>query len=347
MKNWKDCLISEDKNLFDAVQVIDFTHAKIALVVDSERILKGTITDYDVRSAILKGKGSDTSITEILNPNPKFVSDEDSDFTVFQKMKETAIRQMPVLNSKRQVIGLKLISEMNTAYYSRKNPILIMAGGLGSRLRPLTDDCPKPLLKVMGKPILEIILESFINKGFKNFYVSVNYKAEMIQNYFGNGEKYGVSIEYLKEKKRLGTAGALGLLPKNIEDPLIVMNGDLLTKVDFHQLLDFHYRRESVATMCVRKYTYQVPYGVVNFDGWNITELKEKPTYSAFVNAGIYVLNPEIIYQVKKDCYLDMTDIFSESIKQKRRAVIFPIREYWMDVGRLEDFNRVQEEFYL
>lgn len=347
MENWKDCLISENKNLVDAVKIIESTHAKIALVADDYKILKGTITDYDVRGAILKGKSMNTSVTEILNPNPKFVSENDSDFMIFQKMKETNIRQMPILDSNRQIVGLKLISEMSRNYYSRKNPILIMAGGLGSRLRPLTDDCPKPLLKVLGKPILEIILESFISKGFKNFYVSVNYKAEMIQNYFGNGEKYGVSIAYLKEKKRLGTAGAIGLLPKNIEEPLIVMNGDLLTKVDFNQLLDFHYRRESTATMCVRKYTYQIPYGVVDFDEWTITDLKEKPSYSVFVNAGIYVLNPEIIYQVKKDCYLDMTDIFSENMRQKRRTLVFPIREYWMDVGRLEDFNRVQEEFFL
>lgn len=345
MEKWRNCLLTTDKQMVDAVKIIDATQAKIALVVDANNVLKGTVTDYDVRRAILKGKSINDPVAEVLNSNPKFVTDDETDFAIFQKMKSTNIRQMPVLNASRQVVGLKLISEFNKNYYVRTNPILLMAGGLGSRLRPLTNDCPKPLLKVGSKPILEIILQNFIDAGFKDFYISINYKAEMIQNYFGDGSNYGVRIRYLKEQKRLGTAGALGLLPEGIVEPIIVMNGDLLTKVDFHQLLDFHYRRQSTATMCVREYTYQVPYGVINFDNWEITSLQEKPSYSFFVNAGIYVLNPEVIYRVGKDEHCDMTDLFNENLRLQQRTLVFPIREYWMDVGRLEDFERAQEDF--
>ena len=345
MKNWQNCLIKPDKQLIDAIRIIDTGGGKIALVADENNVLLGTITDYDIRQAILKGCSVNDSIRSILNPNPQFVSENESDFDILQKMRTSNIRQMPILNSRNEIVGLKLISELNKDYYSRTNPVLLMAGGLGSRLRSLTNKCPKPLLKVGGKPILEIILQKFIESGFNDFYISVNYKAEMIQKYFGRGEKYGVNIKYVKEEKRLGTAGALGLLPSGINEPVIVMNGDLLTKVDFHQLLDFHYRRKSTATMCVREYEYQVPYGVVNFKDWEMKELQEKPSYSFFVNAGIYVLNPEIIYQVEKDEYLDMTDLFNKNIQQKKRTLVFPIREYWMDIGRIEDFQKAQEEF--
>lgn len=345
MENWRSCLINVEKRIVDAVKIIDSTGAKIALVVDEKSVLVGTVTDYDVRQAVLKGHCLEQPVTTVMNASPKFARCIQADSEVFLKMKNTNVRQMPLVDENHKVTGLRLLGEFDCREGRKTNPVLIMAGGLGSRLRPLTDNCPKSLLKIGSKPILEIILENFIKAGFTNFYFSVNYKAEMIKTYFGEGGRYGVHIHYLQEEKMLGTAGALGLLPKGITEPLIVMNGDLLTKVNFHQLLDFHNNHQAKSTMCVREYKYQIPYGVIKFENWEIKEVQEKPSYSSFVNAGIYVINPEIFYRVKCDQFFDMTELFKCNIKNKEKTLVFPIREYWLDVGRLEDFERAQEEF--
>lgn len=345
MNNWDSCKIQHDQTILEAVKIIDTGGAKIAVVVDEDCKLLGTITDYDVRQAILKGHDLRKNVTSIMNHNPKVVNISCSDQEILAKMKSKSVRQIPIVNDNGFLVGLKLLSDFSNESIKRSNIVVIMAGGLGTRLRPLTDHCPKPLLKIGNKPILEIILESFIEAGFCKFYISVNYKAEMIKQYFGNGYKYGVTINYLEENKRLGTAGALSLLPDQIKESVIVMNGDLLTKVSFKQLLDFHTNNKSLATMCVREYNYQIPYGVIDFDNWKITALKEKPVYSAFVNAGIYVLEPEVIKSIEKEKYFDMTDLFSDVMSKKENALIFPIREYWLDVGRIEDFEKAQGEF--
>ncbi|MCI7477621.1 MAG: alcohol dehydrogenase, partial [Selenomonadales bacterium] len=227
----------------------------------------------------------------------------------------------------------------------KKNKVLLMAGGLGMRLRPLTENCPKPLLRIGDKPILQIIMESFVKEGFLDFYISVNYKSEMIEEYFGNGEHFGVNISYIHEPKRLGTAGAVGLIPDVIDEPIIVMNGDLLTNVNFSQLLAFHNNNNAVATMCGREYKIQVPFGVINYDNWEIKSLEEKPMLTNFVNAGIYVLNPDVVKAVKKDEYLDMPDLFTQLISENKKVLVFPLRESWLDIGRMEDFERARQEF--
>ena len=226
------------------------------------------------------------------------------------------------------------------------NPVFLMAGGFGTRLHPLTKEMPKPLLKIGSKPILEMIIEQFISYGFHNFYISTHFKSEQIRNYFKNGEIHNITIQYLHEDKPLGTAGSLGLLPDNLPDlPIIVMNGDLLTKVDFINLLDFHYDHDSEATMCVREYAFQVPYGVVQIDNYNIKEIKEKPVHKFFVNAGIYVLNKTLINKLDGKSYLDMTDLLDkELINEKVNA--FPIHEYWLDIGKIEEYERANREVF-
>lgn len=343
MQGWKKCLVTQEQNITEAVRVIDSTIARIAVVVGVDGKLLGTVTDYDVRQAILNGVSMDSPVGRIMNRAPKFLTGERDSQAVLAKMRECKVKQLPVVDD-GVVVDLKVPADFEITS-ARTNPVLIMAGGLGTRLRPLTDTCPKPMLKLGSKPILQIILESFIEEGFRDFYFSVNYKAEVIKEYFGAGEGFGVNITYLEENKRLGTAGALSLLPDTIKEPVIVMNGDLLTKVDFHQLLEFHYNRHGQATMCVREYSYRLPYGVVKFDGWNITGLREKPGYTEFVNAGIYVVSPDMIKLVPPDKYYDMTDLFNDMIERKEKALIFPIREYWMDIGRLEDFEKAQADF--
>ena len=346
MDNWEICLLNSSARIVDAAKAIDASPAKIALVVDDNRKLLGCITDYDVRKAVLCGMDLiENYVVSIMNKTPKVIRQDASDIFIHQAMLNRNVRQLPLVDEKGIVCGLKILSEFDANRLKHSNPVVLMAGGLGTRLRPLTDSCPKPLLRIGDKPIMEIILENFIQQGFSNFYISVNYKADMIEDYFGDGSKYGVSIQYIREKKRLGTAGALSLLPEDISEPVLVMNGDLLTRVDFGQLLDCHKYRHADATMCVREYRYQVPYGVVDIDDWEIKGLIEKPMHSVFVNAGIYMLQPEVVRDIPKNTYFDMTDVFADNLKKKRKNVAFPIREYWMDVGRLDDFERAKEEF--
>jgi NDP-sugar pyrophosphorylase family protein len=220
-----------------------------------------------------------------------------------------------------------------------------MAGGFGTRLHPLTHDCPKPLLKVGDKPILEIILEGFINAGFHRFFISTHYLPEMIRAHFGDGKRWGVSIRYVHESEPLGTGGALGLLPLDeIDQPIFLMNGDLLTTLDYRGLLDFHKAQGSIATMCVREYEYQVPYGVIQSEGHRITSMLEKPVQRFFINAGIYVLSPELVMSVKSDTRIDMPALLEQAIAQGGQVNMFPIHEYWLDIGRMEDFHRAQAE---
>jgi len=220
-----------------------------------------------------------------------------------------------------------------------------MAGGLGNRLRPLTEQCPKPLLKVGGKPLLENIVQGFAGYGFRKFYISVNYMAEMIETYFGDGSRFGVSISYIHEDNQLGTAGALGLLPEVPRDSFFVINGDLLTQINFSHLLDFHSQHHSLATMCIKEYHYQVPFGVVQVNGEKLSALDEKPVQTFFVNAGIYVLEPSILDFIPRNHYFDMTMLFDRIMKKGLKPRVFPIREYWLDIGQLEDYKKANGDF--
>jgi NDP-sugar pyrophosphorylase family protein len=221
-----------------------------------------------------------------------------------------------------------------------------MAGGFGTRLRPLTDNCPKPMLKVGGKPMLEILIDSFIKSGFNNFYISTHYLPEQIRDYFDDGSSKGVNITYVHEESPLGTGGALGLLPENMAKlPLVLINGDILTKVDFGKLIEFHDNNKAESTMCVREYEYQVPFGVVEGEGNNVTSMIEKPIQRFFINAGIYILNSSVIDTVKPHNYLDMPTLLEQQIANSQTVVKFPIYEYWLDIGRMDDFNRAQRDY--
>jgi NDP-sugar pyrophosphorylase family protein len=224
-----------------------------------------------------------------------------------------------------------------------ENPVFLMAGGFGTRLKPLTDNCPKPLLHVGGRPILETTLLSFIKSGFVNFYISTHYMPEMIMEHFGDGSKWGVSITYVYEDSPLGTGGALGLLPADIPKlPLIMMNGDILTNIDFQKLLAFHSNENADATMCVREFEYQIPYGVIEGDNGKIKSMVEKPTHLFHINAGIYVVNPELIKLVQVNQKIDMPTLLEQKINDQGHVMMFPIHEYWLDIGRMEDYKRAQ-----
>lgn len=344
MKDWKNVLVSSDTTIKEAIRIIDQGALKIALVVDEGQRLVGTVSDGDIRRGILKGCSLEERVQKVMNSTPTVVGQNEGREKILVLMRQKQIYQIPVVDGAGRLVGLEIIDTL-LAPPRRDNLVVLMAGGLGSRLKQLTTDIPKPLLKVGDKPILETILLNFIEHGFRRFYVSVNYRAEMIETYFGDGSRWGVEIDYLREDRKLGTAGALGLLPERPTEPVLVMNADLLTKVNFQQLLDFHLEHKAIATMCVREYDFQVPYGVVKLDQHRITSIEEKPVQRFFVNAGIYVLQPEVLDQIPDGLPLDMPPLFDKLLELEKETAVFPVREYWIDIGRVSDFERANGEF--
>ncbi len=342
--DWQQIAIPADANIRRALEVIDRGGRQIALVVEDGQHLAGTVTDGDIRRALLRGCDLDTPIGEVMNPNP-VTGLEGEDERIWQRtMQRHSLRHLPILDRRGCVVDL---AEFRLpAEPSRSTPVVIMAGGLGTRLRPLTENIPKPLIPVGPRPVLETIIENFAEQGFENILLCLNYKGEMIRAHFGDGTRLGVRIRYIVEDRRLGTAGALSLMPEPPREPIIVMNGDLLTKVDFVRLLDFHHRQGFVATMAVREYSHQIPYGVLQIgENYRIEALAEKPVERYYVNAGIYVLSPEALQRVPAQKFYDMPNLFQRLMQQGRPVGSFPLRDYWMDIGRLEDLERASEEF--
>lgn len=342
--NWKESVFLSKASIRDAWQAMDKSALQIVFVVDEKNCLLGVVTDGDVRRSILRGEELSTPVGRIMNAHPITAPQGAERAELLRLMKAKTVRQIPLVDEERHLVGLVQMEEL-LYRPQRKNAVVLMAGGLGTRLRPLTDKIPKPLLKVGAKPILETILESFLDAGFHRFYFAVNYKSQMIEDYFGDGSRFGAEIEYLHENKRMGTAGALYFLPSIPKEPILVMNGDLLTKVDFGELLDYHIEQGAVATMAVREYSYQVPYGVIDFDGERIEGIREKPSYSFFVNAGIYALSPEAVALVDKEEFFDMPQLFNALVEEEKKTTVYPVREYWLDIGRMDDFERAQEEY--
>ena len=339
MNAWKKTLIVPDATILKAMRTVETSKHKVGLVVDEDMRLLGTLTDGDMRRAILKGLTLETEVERIMNRNFTSAGVNDDPASIFLLMKEKRLRHIPLLNKSGCVVGMKILSDF-VKTKECDNWVVIMAGGLGTRLRPLTATHPKALLPIGEKPILEIILKNFIESGFWNFFISVNYKSNMIEEYFGDGSRWGVVIKYLREKRRMGTAGALSLIDEKPAVPVIVMNGDLITKIDFKQLLDYHVENRCSATMCVREYDFQVPYGVVKVDDYRLSRLEEKPVKKFFINAGIYVLEPECLDLIPKKKYFDMTNLFEKIMAQDERPAVYPIREYWVDIGQKEDYDR-------
>ncbi len=340
---WKDIVIKECSTLLETMKIIDESSLQFAVVVDEESFLLGTVTDGDIRRGILRGEGLNVPITSIMNPNPTSAKKGQKPYKYKQLMRLKKLKQLPIVDNNNKIVDILFMDKLDAS--TNKNTVILMLGGLGTRLRPLTNDIPKPMLKIGNKPILETIVEGFKQYGYTHFIFSVNYKKEIIQDYFQNGEAFDVTIEYIEEDKRMGTAGALSLLKERPKDPFFVMNGDLLTQINFEQLMEFHLEYRSVATMCVREYEYQIPYGVIETTNTQLVSIKEKPIHRSFVNAGIYVLNPSVLDLIPIDTFYDMPTLFEQLIKLNMNTSAFPIREYWLDIGQIDDFNRANNEF--
>ena len=345
MKNIDGIKLNINSTIKEALKIIDSGAMRIALVVDSNNKLLGTLSDGDIRRGLLKNLSLDDTIEDLYFKNPTIASINDSNERIIQKAISKQVYQIPVVDDEGIVVDIvNLATLLNIT--KKRNRVILMAGGLGTRLRPLTQDIPKPLLKVGNKPILETIIKNFANHGFVNITISLNYKGEMIKDYFGDGSNFGVNIDYVEENMRLGTAGALSLIENKPNEAFFVMNADLLTDVNFSHLLDFHSFSNSDATMCVREYEYQVPYGVIEVEESNVTSIVEKPIQKFFVNAGIYVLSPKVFDYIPKNEIYDMPTLFNTFIEKEKRVISFPIHEYWLDIGRMSDFEQAQSEYF-
>ncbi|AVX43090.1 nucleotidyltransferase family protein [Campylobacter concisus] len=344
MKNIKNIKLKQNATIKEALGIIDSGAMQIALVVDDNDKLLGTLTDGDIRRGILRGLDLDSSIETIVFKEPAVAKISSTKEEILKIALSKKLHQIPIVDDNGIVLDLKEIEELVEPKI-KTNRVILMVGGLGTRLRPLTQDMPKPMLKVGNKPILQTIVDKFAEYGFVNITMCVNFNASIIRDYFGDGKEFGVNIDYVLEQKRMGTAGALSLLKERPSEPFFVMNGDLLTNVNFEHIFNYHTLHKATATMCVREYDYEVPYGVVKMNDNKITAIAEKPVQKFFVSAGIYMLSPEILDLIPQDEFYDMPVLFEKLIKLSKNVISFPIREYWLDIGRMEEYQRANEEY--
>jgi dTDP-glucose pyrophosphorylase len=343
---WAKAILPQHSNVKQAVQILNETSLKIVLVVGSNGALIGTISDGDIRRGLLKGLELSSSIDSIVHREALVVPSDLNHTMVVQLMIANRIQQIPIVDNDMRVIGMHLWDEIN-APPIRTNTMVIMAGGKGTRLQPHTDNCPKPLLPVSGKPILEHIIDRAKAEGFSRFILSIHYLGHMIEDYFGNGDSLGVEIGYLREELPLGTAGALSLLDPIPDSPFLVTNGDVLTDIHYGELLDFHLKHNAIATMAVRMNEWQNPYGVVQTQGVDITGYEEKPLSRTQINAGVYVIEPEVINLLDKGFPCDMPSLFKSIRDRSMRTIAYPVHEQWLDVGAPDEFEKASHLNYL
>jgi dTDP-glucose pyrophosphorylase len=335
-----ELIIPPDSKIIDAIDAINRTGKQIVFVCDSNRRLLGTVTDGDVRRGILNRISLEASVEKIMNSKPVFVRIGTEPKVIQKLMVKHHVNHIPILSEDNILVAIDLEGDGEDRLDGVS--VVLMAGGKGQRLYPLTKDVPKPMLKVGEKPILELIIDDLRAKGVRRFFISINYKGDVIKDYFGNGSSKDIEVNYLEEDRPLGTAGSLSLLPQALTEPFIVMNGDVVTRVDFRRLMDFHGRQGAVATMCLKSYEMDVPYGVVSLDGFKLSRIDEKPTQQFFVNAGIYAFDHSMLKHLAKNEQLDMPELFMKLKSFGAKVVGFPLHEYWVDVGRPADLATVE-----
>jgi dTDP-glucose pyrophosphorylase len=344
MTDLKKMTVQPDANLRLVMEVIDSGARKIALVTDDCGVLIATVTDGDIRRGLLRGVGLEAPVSEVMHHSPTTLLQGASASTAQRLMRERGLNHIPVVDSQGKLVSLAL-REGVTSVEPRQTRVILMAGGLGMRLRPLTETMPKPMIPVGDKPLLERIVTRFQDQGFSRFTMSLNYLGHMIRDHFGDGSSLGVEMDYIEETKPMGTCGALSLMPQRPGSSFIVMNGDILTTTSFGTMIDFHAETDSTVTICAREFNMQVPYGVLNADGTTLVSMEEKPIYRHLVNAGIYALSPLVFDHIRDDEPLDMPELITRVKNAGHKVSVFPVREYWMDIGRIEDLDRARAEF--
>lgn len=335
-KRWLNAILHSNVTIGQAIQNLDQNAIKIVMIANTSGVLEGTVSDGDIRRGLLKGFDLNSPISNVIHHNPLVVPPEMGRDLVKQLMVSNRIHQIPIVDSEHRIVGLHLWDEITTPIV-RSNLMVIMAGGKGKRLRPHTENCPKPLLLVGDKPMLEHIIERAKLEGFNHFVLAIHYLGHMIEEHFGNGDHLGVKIEYLREDSPLGTAGALSLLNPLPKNPFIVTNGDVISDIRYGELLDFHIRYAAAATMAVRVHEWQHPFGVVQMRGVEITGFDEKPITRSHINAGIYALDPTVLSTLTANSHCDMPTLFERLNSKALRTVAYPMHEPWLDVGRPDD----------
>ncbi|MCH9744487.1 MAG: nucleotidyltransferase family protein [Gammaproteobacteria bacterium] len=345
--SWEKTMVQVDCTIENVIAVInEASMYRVALVVDENKRLIGTITDGDVRRAIMRHIPLTETVRKVMNDSPFVVHESEDKQKIRMLLEREDILQVPIVNDNYEVTGIETLHNLSKKQI-QQNHVVIMAGGYGTRLKPLTDDCPKPMLSVGDKPLLEHIINELKNYGFHKFVLTVHYLSEKILNYFGHGEQWGVDIQYHYEHEPLGTAGALSAIcdSDKHDAPYIIINGDVLTKVHYTHLIHFHEVHEADITVCMRKYYVDIPYGVVRYEGHKLISIQEKPTIRQFVNAGLYVINPGVLKQLSLEAPYHMTDLIANAKKEGFKVVVFPIHEYWVDIGRIDEYRGVNREF--
>ena len=336
-------LIAPDAPLLTAIERMDAVRRKLLVVVDPDRRLLGTVSDGDIRRGLMRRLTMEDAVSAVMNAAPVALRLDGSEMQGLVRLAERGVTLAPVLDRSDRVVGL--YPDAVPAGTRRDNLVVIMAGGRGVRLAPLTRTCPKPMLKVAGRPLLETIIERLKGQGFHRFRLAVNYLAEVIEDHFGDGSGMGVEIRYLREDHPRGTAGALSLVDDPVSDPMLVMNGDVLTRMAFGDLVDFHSEHRAVATLCVREHAFQAPHGVAEVDGVRMTALREKPTFRWLANAGVYCLDGAVLSRVPAEGPYDMPELLATLAAEGQMVGAYPIHEYWLDIGRPPDFESAQSDF--
>ena len=338
-EKWREIVIKEEAQLKLALEIVGKVGSQIALIIRKNGQLSGIITDSDIRKALLKGISLEEKVSAAMNKNPFVVSDELGHDQVTQIMRLNHIFHLPIVDNNGIIIGLH-IAEQLQSIENKQESLVIMAGGKGRRLMPLTAETPKPMLPINGRPILEHIITKAISEGFKNITISVNYLANIIKDHFGDGSKYGINIDYIQESTPLGTAGSLGLLLKKVKtERILVTNADIISSISYSDFLHESKRTDADGLMAIRIQEWQNPYGVILSEGNKMIGIREKPTYSHKVNAGIYVVNQKLIRLLRTDEYCDMTSLFERGINMNMNMRLYPLHENWIDIGRPSDYD--------
>jgi len=339
LKDLESCLVHVSQSLLEVLRALDRGGVEIALVVDDERRLRGLLTDGDVRRALLGGATLASNLGPYMSSRFSAVGLAASRTEVLDLMQARKIGQVPILDSAGCLVGLHLLHDM-VGRPERPNRAVVMAGGRGTRLWPLTENLPKPMIPVAGRPILERLVLQLVGVGIRRIFLSINYLGHVIESHFGDGGRFGCHIEYLREDQPLGTGGALSLLPGPLADPLLVMNGDLVTQADVGALMDHHVEQAARITLGVRRYLHAVPFGCVDVDSGRVRSLEEKPTLTRLINAGIYAVNPEVVGRVPKGVSFPMTALLQDCLARGETVAAFEIEDDWIDVGQRQDYNR-------
>jgi len=342
-------LVGKDSIIRDVMAQADIGRRGIVLVVDEDRCLVSTVTDGDLRRAVLANIDLDSPVSVLLEKKPRvkpITAPHDSDpATMMNILLENKILHLPLVDDGYRVVSIVRLDE-----FVDPPPLplqaVIMAGGRGTRLQPLTDNLPKPMLPVGDQPLMEITVKQLKDAGIRQVDVAVHHMPEKITEHFGDGKAYGVDINYVTEDQPLGTAGALGLMD-HPGDTMLVINGDILTQVDYRAMLQFHNENQAELTVAILQYDLQVPYGVIETEGSLVRGLSEKPTFPFFVNGGIYLLEPSAHASIPKEKRSDMTDLIHRLVADGRKVAAFPVREYWLDIGQTSDYQKAQEDFKL